>query len=67
MYSKYERQKDKRPYSERKDQYTGPQFLYPPDRIPPSKAIKWNEEGLPMYEVLPDGAGAKTAVEAAAE
>nr|ABD90518.1 antimicrobial peptide 1 [Metaphire tschiliensis] len=65
MYSKYERQKDKRPYSERKDQYTGPQFLYPPDRIPPSKAIKWNEEGLPMYEVLPDGAGAKTAVEAA--
>lgn len=56
MYSKYERQKDKRPYVERKNQYTGPQFLYPPDRIPPKKVVKWNEEGLPMYDVLEEGA-----------
>nr|ARR73564.1 lumbricin [Eisenia andrei] len=61
MYSKYERQKDKRPYSERKNQYTGPQFLYPPERIPPQKVIKWNEEGLPIYEIPGEGGHAEPA------
>jgi len=49
MYSKYERQKDKRSYVERKDLYTGPMFSYPPDRIKPQKIVKWNEEGVPLY------------------
>jgi len=55
MYSKYERQKDKRAYVERKELYTGPMFGCPADRIKPKKAVKWNEEGLPMYDPL-DGA-----------
>lgn len=50
MFSKYERQKDKRTYDDRKVLYTGPQFGSPPDRIKPNKVVKWNEEGLPIYE-----------------
>ena len=49
MFSKYERQKDKRTYTDRKVLYTGPQFLYPPDRIKPNKIVAWNEEGTPIY------------------
>ena len=49
MYSKYERQKDKRSYDERLTLYTGPQFIYPPERIKPTKIIRWSEEGLPIY------------------
>jgi len=50
MFSKYERQKDKRTYDDRKVLYTGPMYGSPPDRIKPNKVVKWNEEGLPMYE-----------------
>jgi len=35
MYSKYERQKDKRSYDDRMHLFTGPQFVSPPDRIRP--------------------------------
>lgn len=49
MYSKYERQKDKREYVERKEMYSGPQWGLPPDRIKPKKIIKFNEEGVPIY------------------
>jgi troponin T len=49
MYSKYERQKDKRSYEERLQLFTGPQYLYPPERIRPKKIIRWNEEGMPIY------------------
>jgi len=55
MYSKYERQKDKREYKERKDLYTGPIWGCPPERIKPKKIVKWSEEGLPLYETM-DGA-----------
>jgi len=50
MYSKYERQKDKRSYGERTVIFTGPTFVLPPERIRPSKIVKWNEEGMPQYE-----------------
>lgn len=50
MYSKYERQKDKRSYVDRKVIYTGPQFVLPPERIRPTKIVRWSEEGLPIYE-----------------
>lgn len=63
MYSKYERQKDKRPYKERKDLYTGPQWGLPPDRIKPKKIVKWNEEGLPLYEELSGDAAAEAKAE----
>lgn len=49
MFSKYERQKDKRTYQDRHVLFTGPQFAYPPDRIKPQKIVSWNEEGTPIY------------------
>jgi len=61
MFSKYERQKDKRTYVDRKVLYTGPMFGYPADRIKPSKIVKWSEEGLPQYEEM----GAAPAAEGA--
>jgi troponin T len=68
MYSKYERQKDKRSYEERLQLYTGPQYLYPAERIRPKKIIRWNDEGMPIYTDLPDGAhAAGNAVDEAAE
>jgi len=62
MFSKYERQKDKRTYDDRKVLYTGPQFGYPADRIKPNKIVKWSEEGLPLYEEM----GGQPAAEPAA-
>ena len=50
MYSKYERQKDKRSYVDRKVLYTGPMYSGPAERIKPSKVVFWNEEGLPTYD-----------------
>jgi len=50
MFSKYERQKDKRTYDDRKVLYTGPQFGCPPERIKPNKIVAWDEEGLPIYQ-----------------
>jgi len=55
MYSKYERQKDKRSYVDRKVIYTGPQYCSPAERIQPTKCVKWSEEGLPTYEEPPAG------------
>jgi troponin T len=67
MYSKYERQKDKRPYVERKTLYTGPLFGHPADRIKPKKIVKWSEEGLPQYEELAEEAAAPEPAAAAAQ
>ena len=58
MYSKYERQKDKRSYDERLNLYTGPQYLYPAERIKPTKSVHWSEEGLPQYSTGADDAAA---------
>lgn len=55
MYSKYERQKDKRAYKERKGCFEGPVFAAPTEKIRPSKSVKWTEEGLPLYEDLGEG------------
>ena len=63
MYSKYERQKDKRTYDDRKVLFTGPMRKGPAERITPHKIIKWNEEGMPEYE---DMGGAPAPQEAAA-
>jgi hypothetical protein len=56
MYSKYERQKDKRTYPERHTVYTGPQYIPPAAKIQPTRIIKWGEGGLPVYEDI-EGAG----------
>jgi len=65
MYSKYERQKDKRSYGDRKVIYTGPQFCLPAERIKPTKNVRWSEEGLPIYEEAPAGGYAEVAPEMA--
>jgi len=70
MFSKYERQKDKRNYKDRHNLYTGPQYLSPPKRIKPSKCVKFQESGMPTYEDIPEGGApppAAHAEEAAAE
>ena len=67
MYSKYERQKDKRSYDDRKVLYTGPQFGFPAERIRPTKIVRWNEEGLPIYEEGSAGGYAEPAPAHAAE
>jgi hypothetical protein len=56
MYSKYERQKDKRTYPERKTVFIGPQYILPPEKIKPTRIVKWAEGGLPVYEEI-EGAG----------
>jgi len=62
MFSKYERQKDKRTYDDRKVLYAGPMFGFPAERIKPCKIVRWSDEGLPLYEE----AGAAPAEPAAA-
>jgi len=70
MFSKYERQKDKRSYDDRLQIFTGPQFVSPPERIKPQKVIRWNDEGLPVYtddqEPSNDQSDAPAAVESVA-
>jgi len=67
MFSKYERQKDKRNYKERKTIYVGAQYATPTERIKPSRMVKWNESGMPNYEDLPEGGAPPPAAEPAAE
>lgn len=58
MFSKYERQKDLRTYPERKSYYSGPQYVMPTERIKASKAVTWNEAGMPTYVELSAAAAA---------
>lgn len=52
MYSRYERQKDKRNYHDRHTVFHGPTWLYPAKRIRPRKIVRWDEEGQPIYEQM---------------
>ena len=52
MYSTFERQKDKRSYGDRRTLFTGPQYLYPAERIKQKRVIKWDDAGLPQYEFV---------------
>lgn len=63
MFSKYERQKDKRDYRDRKKIYTGPQYILPPERIHPTKRIQWGEDGMPVYLELQAGEQAPAVAE----
>jgi len=59
LYSRFERQPDKRAYGEKFTVFTGPTYLFPAEKIKPERIVKWDENsGLPIYEDLP-GAGEK--------
>lgn len=49
MYSKYERQKDKRSYNERHGMFVGPMFREPVPRVNPKRNIKWDDLTATMY------------------
>jgi troponin T len=58
MYSEYERQKDKRPFDDRRGLFKGPVFGFPAERIPPAKTVKWDDAtGQPIYLPLGGGGG----------
>lgn len=53
MYSKYERQKDKRDFGERHTVFHGPTWKFPADRIKNTRNVKFNPDtGLPEYEYV---------------
>jgi len=54
LYSRFERQPDKRAYGEKHTVFTGPTYLFPAEKINPTRVIKWDENsGLPTYEDAP--------------
>jgi len=54
LYSRFERQPDKRAYGEKHTVFTGPTYLFPAEKINPTRVIKWDENsGLPTYEDMP--------------
>ena len=56
MYSQYERQKDKRPFTKRREVFAGPVFGLPPPKINPQRKVIWNPDtGLPEYKELEGG------------
>lgn len=67
MYSRYERQKDKRVYGERATVFAGPTFCYPAEKVAPSRQISWGEDGLPQYKSMGGAAAAPAEEEEAAE
>ncbi|KAK2157374.1 hypothetical protein LSH36_193g12116 [Paralvinella palmiformis] len=63
MYSQYERQKDKRPFTLRRDVFSGPVFGFPASKINPQKKVIWNADtGIPQYKDL-EGGSSQTAEE----
>jgi len=71
LYSAFERQPDKRSYSEKHTVFIGPTYLFPAARVAPKRKIKWDPNtGLPSYEDLEgfvDGEPAEGGETAAAE
>jgi len=54
LYSRFERQPDKRVYKEKHTVFTGPTYIMPPEKIAPCRIVKWDENtGLPIYEDIP--------------
>jgi len=50
MYSKFERQQDKRSYGQKHEVFQGPTYLHETDRIPAQRGITWDEDtGIPYY------------------
>merc|ERR1719251_795411 len=57
LFSTFERQPDKRSYSEKHTVFTGPTYMFPAARIAPKREIVWDENtGLPSYKPEEEGA-----------
>ena len=51
MYSKFERQQDKRSYGQKHSVFQGPTYLHETDRIAAQRGITWDEDtGIPYYK-----------------
>jgi len=51
LYSAFERQPDKRSYGEKYTVFTGATYLFPAERVKPTRKIIWDpNSGLPTYE-----------------
>lgn len=51
MFSKFERQQDKRDYSTRHTVFHGPTWIMPAEKVQPCRRVLWDENtGLPSYE-----------------
>lgn len=54
LYSRFERQPDKRVYGEKYTVFTGPTYLFPAEKVSATKIVRWDENtGLPIYETIP--------------
>lgn len=53
MFSQFDRQTDKRLYGCKRNVFTGAMWIPMPERINPYRAVKWNEQGLLEYELIP--------------
>lgn len=68
MYSKFERQSDKRSYGQKHDCFMGPTYLHPVDRLQPSRGVAWDPDtGIPLYTGGAPPAPEPVAAEAPAE
>jgi len=65
MFSKYERQKDKRSYGDRKTIFLGPNWAEEVQKVTPTKKVQFFSDQGPVIEELPDapGGGEPAAVE----
>lgn len=54
MFSEFERQTDSRSWGERHAVFKGAHFLYPAERVQPTRIMKFNEaSGQPEYQYIP--------------
>jgi len=57
MFSKYERQKDKRSYGDRKTIFLGPNWAEEVQKVTPTKKVQFFSDQGPVIEELPDAPG----------
>ena len=67
MYSRFERQKDKRAYDDRRTLYVGPRFGFAAEKIDPTRKVEFPEGGMPQYIDIPGAVKPEEAEEAAEE
>ena len=67
MYSKYERQKDKRSYGQRKEIFYGPNWAEEVQKVKPTRVVRFFSDQGPEVEELGEGEAPPAAEAAPAE